>query len=189
MFGPGGGMPGGGMPGGPGGMPGGPHGHGGGFRGGWDGGWGRKFPGPIRRAPGGDVASTGDYFSGKSAKVQSDFYCNRKLVARNTGSKVKGFISAYRLYAMGPLHYNVFSSRIDAANKDFSERRITDEQCKYRKLKAADKYYSYMYSVGLYTKEQFEYELSNYATEIGVGQTDSYIIEQVFEESKVSRSR
>lgn len=195
MFGPGGGMPGGpggGRPGGPG--FGGPHGgpgfggafgHGGRFHGGW----GRGYPGPIRKAPGGTVATNGDYFSGKTAKVQTDFYCNRKLVAKNTGSKTKGFIAAYRLYAMGPLHYNVFTSRIEAATKDFAERRITDEQCKYRKLKAADKYYSYMYSVGLYTKEQFEYELNNYANEIGVNRDDSYIIEQVFEESKVSRSR
>lgn len=187
MYGPGGGGPGGPR----GGRPPRGFGFGGGMFGPGGRAWGPdfKFPGPIPRAPGGSVASTGDYYSGKKAKIQTEFYCNSRMATQITGSKVKGYITACRLYAMGPLHYNVFLSRVDAATQDLAEHRITDEQCKYRKLKAADKYYTYLYKVGLYSKEVFEFELKNYAKGIGVIGDETYIIDQVIDESSVGRSR
>lgn len=190
MFGPGG--P--GRPGGPrGGRPprGGMFGFGGGIFGPGGRAWGPgfKFPGPIPKAPGGSVANSGEYFSGKAAKVQTDLYCNYRMATENTGSKVKGCIAAYRLYAMGPLHYNVFSSRVAAATRDLEEHRITEEQSKYRKLKAADKYYTYLYKVGLYSKEAFEFELKNYAKKIGALGDDEYIFDQVLDESSIGKSR
>ncbi len=149
---------------------------------------GFKIPGPIPRAPGGTVISDASP-SAKSAKDSNDFYCNRKIVAIHTGSKLKGFISASRMNVMGPLHYNVYLSRIAAADKDFAEKRITDEQCKYRKLKAADKYHSYLFNLGLCTEQQYEYEVEAYAKEIGVGEEEKYIVDQVFDESKTTRYR
>lgn len=150
---------------------------------------GFKFPGPIRRAPGGDVASTGDYFSGVEANFTVSMYCNTKIIGKNKGSKIVGFLGATRLYTMGPLHYNIFTSRVEAATRDLAERRITEEQSKYRKLKAADKYYGYMFKVGIYTKEEFEYELKNFANEIGANGENSYIYEQVLDESNIGKSR
>lgn len=150
---------------------------------------GDKRPGPIPNAPGGNVASTGDTFSGFYAETVVNFEMNSKKVRKNTGSLTKGIISATRLFYTGSLHYNVFTSRVNAVESDFKERRITEEQAKYRKLKAADKYYSYMHKIGYYTNEQFVYELQNYAEKIGAVNDDSYIFEQVLEESKVSRRR
>ncbi len=149
---------------------------------------GFKIPGPIPRAPGGTVVSDASP-SAKSAKASVDFYCNKKIVAIHTGSKLKGFISASRMNVMGPLHYNVYLSRIAAADKDYAEKRITEEQCKYRKLKAADKYHSYLFNLGLYTEQQYEYEVETYAREIGVGEDEQYIVDQVFDESKTTRHR
>ena len=166
--------------------PGGHHGHHGhpGGRPAW--GPGFKFWGPIPKAPGGTVSSTGDYFSGRSAKTYVDFYCNSKIVKHNTGSSTKAFISSIRLYSMGPLHHNIFGSRIAAADADLSENRITAEQAMYRKLKAAAKYYSYLYKVGLHTKATFVYELRNYAKDIGAYNDNWYIFEQVIEENGIS---
>lgn len=169
----------------PGGFPGGYHGghhHGG--RPVW--GPGFKFWGPVSKAPGGDVASTGDYFSEKTAKTHVGFYCNSKIIKKNTGSGFKSFIGAYRMHTTGPLHYNVFASRIESIERDFLEHRITEEQAKYRKLKAAAKYYSYLLSVGIYTKSSFVFELQNYAAEIGALDSNRYIFEQVVEENGIS---
>ena len=177
------------------------HGHmpppppGGGFPGGHHGGhhhggrpaWGPgfKFWGPVSKAPGGDVASTGDYFSEKAAKTHVGFYCNSKIIKKNTGSGFKSFIGAYRMNMTGPLHSNVFASRVESIERDFSEHRITEEQAKYRKLKAAAKYYSYLLSVGIYTKLSFVFELQNYAEEIGALGENRYIFEQVVEENGI----
>ena len=185
-------------PGGPGGprgprgpMPGGMFGPGGGIFGPGGRAWGPgfKFPGPIPPAPGGNVYSDGESWASKRANDSVNWYCNSKIVVKNTKSKVKGFISAFRLHTTGSLHYNLFMTKVAAATQDFTERRITDEQCKYRKLKAADKYYSYLYKVGLYTRERYKYEMRNFAKNSSVKENESYIIEQVFEESSISRSR
>lgn len=144
-----------------------------------------KFPGPVSPARGGSVASTGDSFSGWYTSSKVNFKFNSIQVAENTGSKTRGFFSAARMFTAGPMHFSSFSARVEAAQSDYDDKRITDEVCKYRKLKAADKYHSYLYKLGYYTKEQFVYEIVNFAQEIKAWGEDEYICQQVLEESKV----
>ena len=177
MYGPGG-------PGFPGGRPGGFgfFGHGGPMK--W--GPGYKFPGPVRRAQGGNVATSGDSVADIISDTIIDFNNDSLKVRKTTGSKAAGFISASRMFFTESLHYNMFMTRVNAAEKDLSEKRITAKQAKYRKLKAADKFHTYLYKVGYYTAAEYKDALEKYASqEIN----DFFIYQQVLNESKVPSSR
>ena len=160
-----------GGPGGPGRGPVGPGGRagfggffGGGFRGGWDGGWGRKFPGPVRPAAGGNTSYSGSLPSERFASVVNNFSYNKDVIARTKGKSklhgsIVGFIGASRLSNMGNFHYNLYLSRTENAKELFDDRRIDLKTCQYRQLKAAAKYHKYLYNLGMYTEEDFMYQM------------------------------
>lgn len=181
---------------------GGPHGggpHGGpGFGGGpgMRGGYGYKHPGPIKPAAGGYVA-TGDtfvdrYFAQRAKQRENfrDIGYNSRLSTK-LGRSLRGLIGASRMNLTGGMHYDVFQSKVEAADKLLKKEKISELVCKYRKLKAASKYFEYLFKVGKINKEEYRYEMDTYAKSIGVTQEKDYdaYLQVMDEEPEKLRSR
>lgn len=168
-------------------------GFGGGFRGGWDGGWGRKFPGPVKPALGGNSAFSGTTPSERFTEITSNFRFNKKTIARIKGKSklhgsIVGFIGASRLSNMGSFHHNLYLSRTENAKELFNDKRIDLKTCQYRQLKAAAKYHKYLYKLGMYTEEDFIYQMDLEAKQFGASSGEGLdIYMQVLEEEPIRR--
>lgn len=157
----------------------------GGFGGSGRYGYGWKVPGPIPPTPGGREPSYDSTLPDKIAKKHVDNYCNRKTIQRNTGSKLKGIILGSRLSLTGPLHEGLYVSRIQSVDNLLSEKRISSEVAKYRKLKAAFQYNSYLLKCELLTPVGLVEAMKEFAGQIGAVNDDAYIFEQVMEENGI----
>ena len=166
---------------------------GGGFRGGWDGGWGRKFPGPVRPAPGGNSTSTGTLPSASIAEKINNFAFYKDVISDIRGKSklhgsIVGFIGASRLSNMGNFHYNLYLSRTENAKELYDDKRIDLKTCQYRQLKAAAKYHKYLYKLGMYTEEDYIYQMDLEAKKFGASSGDGLgVYMQVLEEEPIRR--
>lgn len=142
-------------------------------------------PGPMPRVHGNTTPSGGFSYSESAAKSWVNSYVNRTTIEYNTGSKLKGIILGSRLSMMGPMHESIYVSRIQSIDEKLAEKRITPEIAKYRKLKAAFEYNSYLLKCEYLTPVGFVETMKSFAGQIGALGDDSYIFEQVMEENGI----
>lgn len=139
--------------------PGGPHGGGFGPRG------GRK-PRPTE---------IGNNSSGSSLLSDKIFYAvvgaNRRKAELKSKFGKKATIMGLKLSTSGAFKEDLFKSRVKTADDLLSEKRITPDEAKKRKMEAAVAYYGYLRDIEYITQEEYDNEMQNYAQSIGATYT------------------
>lgn len=123
--------------------------------------------GPNRPAPGGHVEVAGGTFTDK---IISKIYNARRVFSKSIERKgiIGGIFVGARYFTSGSLRYDSFAGKIAAYDKQKLENRITDEQCKERKMMAARTYYRYLRKIGYLDQEEYISKMSEYAKSINV---------------------
>ncbi len=151
--------------------PGGPHGPmGGPGRGPW-GPMSHYYFRPTHPAPGGLDVST-------SSSI-SDILTDVDMTIRSAFSQGKlrkgglgGIGIGIRKLTSGALRENSFVSKLKLCDKQLAENRITEEQCKRRKMHAAKKYYGYLLKIGFYELYEYHGAMHAFADQLNVEYVD-----------------
>lgn len=123
--------------------------------------------GPNRPALGGHVEVTGQSFT--DSLVSKYFYLKRtfsKSIERK--GIIGGIFLGARYLTSGSLRYDSFVGKIATYDKQLSENRITENQCKERKMMAARTYYRYLRKIGYLNQEEYVEKMNEYAKSINV---------------------
>lgn len=141
-----------------------------------------SYYGPtIRPAARGYVAhGSGDLISSvaaswvniKNRMLEAKYRFGKKVETKDGNVKYKATLKStfvgIRMLTAGRHHENTFNSRVAAADELFNDKRISKSQCNIRKMKAAKKYYEYLLNINYITENEFDYEMSSYANELGI---------------------
>lgn len=125
--------------------------------------------GPNRPAPGGyvDTNAYGANIVERAVIKYIDIKNNVKTFVKKKGI-VGGIITVGRYFTSGSLRYDSFVSKVAFYDKLKSENRLTEIQCKERKMLAARKYYRYLRKIGYLTLDEYNKSMSKYAESINV---------------------
>jgi len=85
---------------------------------------------------------------------------------------VRGLPLAFRTLISGDLRKQAFEGKLAVYDKQYGENRITDAQCKIRKVNAAKKYYGYFLKTGYFTLNEYQYYVNKFANSLGVQYID-----------------
>ena len=157
------------------------HGHGG--HGGFRGGWGGYGPGHCgyrdgrginhghrvnvipARYTGGNVRSGSkevEFVDKDGNKISYGQYLRKEF------GTIKGTIMGLRLSTTASWREETFISRCRTADELLAEHRITDRECKSRKMIAAKKWYGYLHKIGYLDEQEYQKEMDEYAQSIGI---------------------
>lgn len=123
--------------------------------------------GPNRPAAGGHVDVGGKTFTEslihKVLNVKDTFHFSIKRKGL-----IGGIFLAPRILISGSLRYDSFVGKTATYDKQYNENRITEQQCKERKMIAARKYHRYLLKTGYITQDEYNRAMDSYASSIGV---------------------
>lgn len=89
----------------------------------------------------------------------------RFAIKRN--GPLKGTLIGIRHILTNGLHSAIFNRKIELADQELAAERITERQCKSRKMSAAAEYFGYLKKIGVYDDAYVQAEMQYYASKIG----------------------
>lgn len=133
--------------------------------------------GPNRPAPGGHVEVTGKTVT---ESIAAKIYKLKDTFAQAIERKgiVGGIFLGARVLTSGSLRYHSFVGKVAMYETQLKENRITENQCKERKMMAAKKYYGYLFKNGYIDRKEYRESMSKYAKSISVNYVDDYSTQQ-----------
>ncbi len=144
----------------------GPRGPMGGPRGGWHPDVRYHFR-PTRPPVTGNVMVEGATASERLAS----YYVNTELTFRHAIQK-KGFLAGtflgIRKLTSGQLRYESFAGKLATYDKQLAQGRITEIQCKKRKIDAAKKYNRYLLKTGYFDIYEYNSAMTDFAKTLGM---------------------
>ncbi len=120
-------------------------------------------PSPL----GGYVSDGDDAWISTISKMWTNTVFTFKQAIQRKGI-IRGIPLAMRRMTSGQLRAHSLEGKLAVYDKQFSEHRITERQCKKRKMDAAKKFNRYLLRTGYYTINEYNYYMQEFAQSIGV---------------------
>ena len=98
--------------------------------------------------------------------------------AINRNGRLKGTVIGIFHIMTNGLFTSSFNRKIAIADENFENGKITEEQCKLKKMRAAADYFNYLQKIGYYDENSVSTEMHYFANKLGVEYDDSIELEE-----------